>query len=142
LRKAQFAIRKAVVVVGLFALVAFVGFGIASVKSHPWIFLAVSFILAAGAWVIFSRERSIVKNPLAIAAKVTRNTPFYLEGGVRYRIHYIFLTPQGEGYTGRWTTYNEEGREYAAGMFLPVLYDGREPDRNRAWGTLYFYKTV
>ena len=74
------------------------------------------------------------KTPRAIAAKVTRvvKRPRRGKSGGGYAIHYVFLAADGLGYTGIWYAQNWDGRNYAPGMLVPVLYDGLNPGRNSA----------
>jgi hypothetical protein len=142
LKNAQFQLSRSMVMVAILAPFAFLTLGTIYGELRQWIFFALATSASIAAALIFRKDRAIVETPRAIVAKVTRvvKRPRRGKGGGGYAIHYAFLAPNGQGYTGTWYGQSWDGRNYAPGMLVPVLYDGLNPDRNSAWGALSFYK--
>jgi hypothetical protein len=144
LRSAHFQLSRTMVMIALLAPLSFVTLGVIYSEIRHWIFFALALSAVSVTVLIFNRDRALVKTPRAIAAKVTRvvKRPRRGRGGAGYAIHYVFLAADGLGYAGIWHAQSWDGRNYAPGMLVPVLYDGLNPARNSAWGALSFYRVV
>jgi hypothetical protein len=144
LKNAQFKLSRPMVMVAALAPLAFLALGAIYSELYPWIFFFFAISASIAAALIFRNDRALVKTPRAVAARATRvvKRPRRGKSGGGYAIHYVFLTSDGQGYTGTWYGQDWDGRNYAPGMLVPVLYDGLNPDRNSAWGTLSFFRII
>jgi hypothetical protein len=141
LEKARFELSRSRVTMAFLAPIAFVILGTVYSEFRHWIFFSLALFASVVAALIFRKDRAIVRSPHAVAAKVTRVVRLPRTGR-GYIIHYVFLAEDRTGHTGSWRASIEEGRNYSSGMLVPVLYNGLNPDRNRAWGALSYYRIV
>ena len=144
LKSAHFEVSRSRVAIASLVPFLFLTFAVAFNDFRRWILLGFALSASIGAAVIFRKEQAIVTLPGAMAAKVTRvvRRPSRGRGGGGYAVHYVFLAQDQLGYTGTWRASAWEGTKYSSGMLVPVLYDRSDPQRNRAWCNLSFYRIV